>query len=125
MSGVVGDKTLAVGQVKHFIAEAAVRGWKRDDAYAQLNIYATDKRWHMQVPEMDKTPQQRCGNCNLVNTLPRLTCFGCNHPLNIKCAGLWARCFSDQAGCSRCGFPVGNAFWMMMSYMSLKSVAAW
>ncbi len=106
------DKTLHAGQVQIFLRDAAEKGWQNDPALAKLMEHARQRKWFVEVPTLTLTVQQRCGNCGVINPQQNQFCRKCNKPLLIQCPNCDQRVPSDEAGCNRCGFPVGNAFWV-------------
>ena len=106
------DKTLTASQVQNFLRDAAEKGWQNDQALAKLKEHAGQRKWFVELPMIDQNPQQRCGNCGVINSKQSQFCRKCNKPLLIQCPDCNQRVPSDEAGCSRCGFPVGNVFWI-------------
>lgn len=107
------DKTLYAGQVQVFLTQAAEKGWRDDEALAKLLEHVRMRKWYAEVPTREHGLQQlRCGNCQAINEKKRQFCHKCNMPLSIRCPQCDQMVPSDEVGCSQCGFPTGNAFWI-------------
>jgi hypothetical protein len=105
-------KTLSKGEVEYFLQRAAEKGWSKKQALDKLVEYARQQNWYVELPTIDQNPQQRCGNCGFSNSKQHQFCRKCNKPLLIQCPDCNEQVPSDEIGCSRCGFPVGNVFWI-------------
>ncbi len=109
----LSDKTLYAGQVQIFLKQAGEKGWPNHEALERLAEHARQRKWFVEVPTIElNLQQQRCGNCQAINEKKRPFCYKCNKPLNIQCPNCDQIVPSEEAGCSRCGFPTGNAFWV-------------
>ena len=107
------QKGLYEGQVTLFLEKAASAGWSAEEAYNRLTEFAMKHKWFLRVATMDiNTQKQRCGYCHELNEKGREFCSKCNKELSIVCPDCGQKARSDEVGCGKCGFPVGNRFWV-------------
>lgn len=107
------DKEVYEKQVVNFLAEARKAGWSNEIALARLKEHARTRKWLLQLPATEKGAQgSRCGNCHEINEPGRNFCHKCNKELLTTCPECNSKVSSDDAGCGKCGFPVGNRYWV-------------
>lgn len=112
-SGNDKQKGLYAGQVSLYLEETSAVGWSVAEAREKLNSHAKKRGWFLEVPTIDMNAQkQRCGYCNELNEKGRDFCRKCNKELSIACPDCGQKARSDEVGCGKCGFPVGNRFWV-------------
>ena len=107
------EKELHEKQVEAFLKTARKAGWSDEVALAKLREHARQRKWFVLIPTTDMSAQQqRCGYCNDMNDKGRNFCRSCNRELSINCPSCGQAVASDEIGCGRCGFPVGNRYWV-------------
>ncbi len=107
------QKGLYAGQVSAFLERAASAGWSQQEARAKLNEYAKKHSWFLEVPTIEVgNEKQLCGNCKTLNEKGREYCSRCNAQLRFACPDCGQVARSDDVGCGKCGFPVGNRYWV-------------
>ena len=107
------DNMLHSGQVAMFLGSATNARWSQQEALARLTEYARKRKWIVEVPTIQLgLEKQRCGNCNELNEKGREYCAKCNGQLRFKCPDCEQPVGSDDVGCGKCGFPVGNRYWV-------------
>ena len=101
------------GQVTPFLEQAAEARWSKDEAINKLNEFANKRRWFVEVPTIEiGNVKQRCGGCNALNDKGREFCAKCNGQLRFVCPDCGNAVGSDDVGCGKCSFPVGNRYWV-------------
>lgn len=105
------EKTLHIGQVTLFLKKAREGGWSEEEARARLQEYARLRKWFLEMPVLEKEADElRCGNCKAPNPKEQKICKRCGSELLIICPDCGQRVPPDEAGCGKCGFPVGNRY---------------
>jgi hypothetical protein len=98
-------------QVQTFLLEARKAGWDEEVARAKFKEYARDRKWVTQMPAVNTGPTgPRCGNCHEINEVGSAFCRTCKKELLTTCPNCGGKVATDDPGCSRCGFPVGNRY---------------
>ncbi len=118
------SKEVHESQVKKFLEDANRCGWKQNEALAELKTRAQTHKWTLITPAPTTALQQRCGNCNYVNTLPRNFCQNCNAELNLNCPNCGHPVAADTIGCGNCGFKVGDRFWVNSTLIHCQQLLA-
>lgn len=107
------EKEVNEKQARTFLTEARKAGWSNEIALAKLKEHARTRKWLLQLPTLDKEPQgERCGNCHEINGPERNFCRRCNKELMTNCPSCGSKVATDDAGCGKCGFSVGNRYWV-------------
>lgn len=105
--------SLYAGQVTMFLDRATNARWSQEEARARLTEYAQKRRWIVEVPTVQiGVEKQRCGNCSQLNEKGREYCAKCNGQLRFNCPDCGQQVGSDDVGCGKCGFAVGNRYWV-------------
>lgn len=106
--------TLYASQVDLFLQRAVKEaGYSQKEASARLREHAKARRWSLEVPTSDtSTETQQCGYCDEVNKKENKFCSSCNRELQVTCPDCGQVARSNEAGCVKCGFPVGNRYWV-------------
>lgn len=108
------DKVMSAKQVSMFLEDASKAGWNNEQALTRLRKYARDHRWILTEPTIDAGIQTlRCGYCDAINEKGgRNFCRQCNRELIFNCPNCGRSVLPDESGCGKCGFLVGNRYWV-------------
>src|SRR5579883_611278 len=108
------QKGLYAKQVALFIERAVNEaGLSQLEAGERLRAFANQRHWFLEVPTIDISEEtQRCGYCGTVNKKANQFCSGCTRELRITCPNCGQPARSEDIGCVKCGFDIGNRYWV-------------